>query len=211
MSSAIDKILVEQIATKGELKKCDDMIPVRYNGRPGENMAFLNRKGGDYRWHGKERDEKTGKWNEYEGHPVFIRDDGRAVVPNLPENVAILDAFKPQPTFKRIPTANGHEQVRGPDYPPLYERIKGAGLSVSLADLSEADQEALAERVLKMMDKNTAPKQVVELTPKAQVQANIQSMVSELSALTAAESPDTKAIADLESKIKAAEAQLKKL
>ncbi len=211
-ASAIDKILVEQIATQGELTKCDDMIPVKYNGRPGENLSFLNRKGGDYRWHGKERDKKTGQWVKYPGHPVFVRNDGRAVIPNMPENIAILESFEPQKTFERVPAADGHKQVRGPDHPPLYERIKGAGLSVSLADLSEADQEALAERMLRLMDKNTAPKQPApELTPKAQLQNEIQSMLSEHAALKAAENPDGKAISDLEGKIKAAEAQLKKL
>ncbi len=209
MSSAIDKILVEQIATQGELKKCDDMIPVKYNGRPGETMAFLDRKGGDYRWWGKERDGKTGQWHKFPGHPVFVRDDGRAVVPNLPENIAILEAMEPQKTFIRVPTSTGHEQVRGPDHPPLYERIKGSGLSVSLADLSEADQEALAERILKMMDKKTAP--APELTPKAQLQEQVNSMLSEHASLKAAENPDADAISKLESKIKAAEAQLKKL
>lgn len=211
MASAIDKLLVDQIATQGELKKCDDMIPVRYNGRPGENLGFLNRKGGDYRWWGKERDAKTGQWHKFPGYPVFVRPDGRAVVPNLPENVEILEAMKPQPTFTRVPTKDGHEQKRGLDHPPLYERIKGSGMSVSLSDLSEADQEALAERMLKMLDKKTAPVQQPELTPKAQLQSDIQSMLSELAGLKAAQEPDAKAISDLEGKIKAAEAQLKKL
>lgn len=175
MGNEFDRLLVASIATPNELEKCDDLIPVRYNGKPGEPVTpdQLYARGADYRWFGK-RKTSSGAWETFPAYPVQVKPDGRAAVPNCPENIAILESFKPQRHMIRIETTHGHKNVpTGQPHPPLYERIRSGFGGISMDGLSEADREDIAKRMLKMLDKDTAPSVASVDAPPADAAARV--------------------------------------
>ncbi len=175
VGSSLNKVLVSRIATKGELRICDDMIPCRYNGNDGELMsdAALAARSPDYRFNGKKRSGEG--WETVGAWPVYIKSGGECVIPNTPENVAMLGGFKERIKYEIEFTDTGHTQKPVGKLPPLYIRldVNAESDTPSLQEMSTAEVQKLAASLLTELQKRDKTPTV---TPSAGPNDDIASM-----------------------------------
>ncbi len=128
------KPVLLQVATKGELVKCPDMLLGRYNGHPGEDLSplVLDNRGADYQFFWKDVNGVVRP-----GWPLRVREGRYVAIPNCKENLEILEKMKAHKWSERVKTDSGHIE-RTVDHPPLYELVTEEVAQVSPDALLQA-------------------------------------------------------------------------
>ncbi len=176
LSNSLTQVLVRQIATPSELALGVSFIPCRYNGHRGLDLGQINRVGPDYRFFGPIKvASNPDVFKQDYGYPVYFKSiDGmvKCVVPNNPENVALLEALslsRPhKTTVKNGVTVTEIDKAA----PPLYERLDTSEGNVDLGDMSREEKLSLAAMLMRSLQASgdlpsdiEAPKATEPATP----------------------------------------------
>lgn len=154
MANGFARPYMLQVATAAEAALNPDMLLVRYNGHPGEDISDfqLENRGADLQWYGRIK----GSSQPGPGYPVKVRAGGWCAIPNLPENLEILENMKGQKWSVREQTPNGPIE-RTIKHPPLYERVEDEVQQVSPEALMAAFAGLSAEAKARLLGDLTAP------------------------------------------------------
>ncbi len=157
-NSGFAKPVLFQVATKGELAKCPDMLLGRYNGHPGEDLSELQleNRASDPQWYWKDT-----RGTIHSGWPLRVRTDRYVAIPNCKENLEILEKMKTQKWSVREETDSGHIN-RTIEHPPLYELVAEEVAQVSPDALLAAFAKMRPEDRAALLGMVTEPEQVVE-------------------------------------------------
>jgi hypothetical protein len=215
IGNTLKEVLVSKLATKGELAVGCGFIPCQYNGGDiPSSYPDVTSVSGDHRFFGPTGNAENG-WDmrKLDAWPVIRRETSpgsfQCLVPDFPENVAILEAMKERPEYGRVEVEGGHKWAKtGKMLPPLYTRLdQDNGSSASMGGLSDADLQDTAERILRELQ---ARKQPAAPTPPAAV-APVEPLPLDISALTGDAAVDavSSALDASKAKIATAEATLK--
>lgn len=201
VGSSLNKVLVARIATKGELKVCDDMIPCRYNGNQGEDMsdAGIAARGPDYRWNGKKKSAEKDGYDTIASWPVYIKHGGECVIPNTPENLKTLASFEERDEYILDYTPSGHTWTKtGKKLPPLYVRldVPADSNSPELTQMSDAELGLTAQSILAELQKRgvavgaSAPAPAVAVAdPAGMTKEELEAEASRLQAIVTSNAP----------------------
>lgn len=159
VGNTLKDVLVNRIATQGELRVGCKFIPCRYNGEDIPHDAS-DSVSGDHRFFGPVGNAEYG-WdqNRLDAWPVKRHETStgvfECVVPDFPVNVAILAAFKERPEYARKETASGHTNApTGKMLPPLYVRLDmDDGQDAEVSAMSDATLQSLTEQLLRELQK----------------------------------------------------------